>query len=49
MDDWTRAAAELPGAAQAALDEMGGGVAEMFLKDMAAPYEPLIDVTAGAG
>lgn len=49
MDDWTRAAAELPGAAQAALDELGERVAEMFLKDMAAPYAPLIDVTAGAG
>jgi hypothetical protein len=49
MDDWTRAAAELPGAAQTALDGLGDRVAEMFLKDMAAPYEPLIDVTDSRG
>ncbi len=45
MDDWTRASAELPGAAEAALDEMGGRVAEMFLKDTAEPYEPVIDAS----
>ncbi len=43
MDDWTRAGAELPGAALAALDEMGTRAAEMFLDDAAATYEPLID------
>lgn len=44
MDDWTRARAELPGAAEAALDELGERIAAMFLKDAAEPYEPLIDV-----
>lgn len=44
MDDWTRASAELPAAAQAALDELGGRIAEMCLRDNAAPYEPVIDV-----
>ena len=43
MDDWTRAGAELPGAALAALDEMGTRAAEMFFDDAAATYEPLID------
>lgn len=44
MDDWTRAVAELPEAAEAALDELGDGIAGMFLKEAAEPYEPLIDV-----
>lgn len=44
MDDWTRASAELPGAAEAALDELGGRVAGMFLTDTVEPYEPLIDL-----
>ena len=43
MDDWKRASADLPGAAEAALDKMGKTVAEIFLKDAADPYEPLID------
>ena len=44
MDDCKRASAELPGAAEAALDKMGATVAESVLKDAAAPYEPLIAV-----
>jgi hypothetical protein len=48
MDDWTRAVAELPDAAQAALDGLGELVANMFLKDAAEPYKPLIDVTGSA-
>ena len=39
-----RASAELPGAASAALDALGEQVAAVFLKEMAAPYGPLIDV-----
>lgn len=42
MDDWRRAAAELPGAAQAALAELGDGVNEMFLRQTAAPYEAVV-------
>jgi uncharacterized protein len=44
MDDWQRARAELPGAAQNALNEHGAAVAEMFLQDAADGYAPLIDV-----
>ncbi len=44
MDDWTRASTELPGAAKVALDEIGEQVAEVFLKEIAEPYESLIDV-----
>jgi patatin-like phospholipase/acyl hydrolase len=44
MDDWMRASTELPGAAQAALDEMGEEVAEIFLKEIAEAYKPLIDM-----
>ena len=44
MDDWTRASTELPGAAQAALDQLGDRVAGMFLNELAEPYEPLIDL-----
>lgn len=47
MDDWTRAAAELPGAAEAALDELGPSVASTFFSEPTAPYEPHI-VTDGA-
>ena len=46
MDDWTRARAELPGAAKAALDKRGDVIAATFLRDTAQSYEPLIDVTA---
>ena len=41
MDDWRRAVEELPGAAEAAIDEMGPEVAARFLKEPAAPYEPI--------
>ena len=44
MDDWARASAELPGAAKAALDEIGEQVARVLLKEIAEPYESLIDV-----
>ena len=40
MDDWKRAVNELPGAAEAALDEMGPAVASAFLSEPAAPYIP---------
>ena len=43
MDDWMRAKAVLPGAAQTALDQMGGEVAAMFLDKAAAPFDPVID------
>ena len=42
MDDWTRASATLPGAAQTALDQMGDEVAALFLNEAAAPYQPVI-------
>ena len=42
MDDWTRAVAELPGAATAALDELGDRVASEFLSESADPYEPVM-------
>lgn len=41
LDDWMRAKSELPGAAEAAVVEMGDQVAEIFLKDKAMPYEPV--------
>lgn len=41
MDDWRRAVDELQGAAETAIDEMGAEVAERFLKERAAPYEPI--------
>ena len=43
MDDWLRASAELPGAAQDALDQYGEAVAERFLGETAPPYQPLTD------
>jgi len=42
MDDWTRARAELPGAAEVALDAHGPAVAAAFLKEPAEAYTPLI-------
>lgn len=48
MDDWTRARAELPGAAELALNEHGTAVADMFLRDTADIYTPLIKVSAPA-
>ena len=41
MDDWRRAVEELPGAAEAAIDEMGREVAARFLHEPAVPYEPM--------
>ncbi len=41
MDDWRRAVEELPGAAEAAIDEMGPEVAARFLHEPAVPYEPI--------
>ena len=41
LDDWMRAKSELPGAAEAAVAEMGDQVAEIFLKDKAMSYEPV--------
>ena len=40
MDDWRRAKDELPGAAEAALDEMGPAVASTFLYEPVTPYIP---------
>jgi patatin-like phospholipase/acyl hydrolase len=40
MDDWTRASAELPGAANGALEAIGDRVASIFLKTAAEPYDP---------
>ena len=42
MDDWSRAVAELPNAADAALDELGQAVASVFLSEPAAPYQPVL-------
>jgi uncharacterized protein len=42
IDDWTRARAMLPGAAEAALDEFGMTIAETFLNEPAEVYTPLI-------
>lgn len=41
MDDWARAVAELPGAADAALDELGESISKAFLSEPAARYEPI--------
>ena len=41
MDDWRRAVEELPGAAKAAIDEMGPEVAARFLHEPAVAYEPI--------
>ena len=43
MDDWARAVAELPGAANAALYNSGQSVASLFLLEPAAPYHPVLD------
>ena len=40
LDDWTRAVEVLPGAATAALDELGDKVASEFLLEAADQYEP---------
>ena len=41
MDDWTRAVAELPGAAEATLDELGESISKAFLSEPARRYEPI--------
>ena len=41
LDDWTRAVAMLPQAAERALDEHGHHVASVFLKEPIATYRPL--------
>jgi len=40
--DWMRAVTELPGAAEAALDELGPSMAETFLSEPVARYTPQI-------
>ena len=40
LDDWTRAVAELPSAADSALDEWGDAIASLFLTDIASSYAP---------
>lgn len=42
LDDWSRAVAELPNAAKAALDEFGENAAAVFLMEPAAPYRPIV-------
>ena len=42
LDDWTRAVAELPNAAKAALDEFGENAASVFLMEPADPYRPIV-------
>lgn len=41
MDDWIRAVAELPGAAEAALDKLGQSISKAFLSEPARRYEPI--------
>lgn len=41
MDDWVRAVAELPDAAEAALGELGAGICTAFLSEPASQYEPI--------
>ena len=45
MDDWRRAVDELPGAAEAALDDMGPEVADRFLHEPAVPYNVISTAT----
>ena len=40
LDDWRRAVAELPGAAEVALDQVGQGIEETFLSERVTPYCP---------
>lgn len=42
IDDWSRAAAELPDAAESTLDELGECVSERFLSEPTSRYEPII-------
>ena len=41
LDDWGRAASELPGTAEAALDDLGPGICTAFLSEPASHYEPV--------
>ena len=45
MDDWRRAVEELPGAAEAAVYEMGPEVVSRFLFEPATPYMPMYDAS----
>ena len=42
MDDWARAVSELPGAAEATLDELGESVSKVFLSEPAIRYDPIV-------
>lgn len=42
MDDWTRAASELPGAAESSLDELGESISKAFLSESISQYEPIV-------
>ena len=42
LDDWERAAAELPACAERALEQSGSEIAAIFLQESAEPYTPLI-------
>ena len=41
LDDWRRAAAELPNAAEVALDQFGQNAADVFLSKRVIPYQPV--------
>ena len=41
LDDWVCAVAELPDAAEAALDALGSRICTAFLSEPASPYEPI--------
>ena len=45
LDDWTRAVAMLPAAAETAVERHGDGVASAFLRERAAVYNPVRDDT----
>ena len=45
LDDWRRAAAELPSAADKAVTQVGKDIADTFLREPAAQYRPFIKVS----
>lgn len=45
MDDWTRAVAELPGAAESTLDELSESISNIFLSEPASRYEPIVSMS----
>ena len=45
MDDWVRAVSELPGAAEATLDELGERVSKVFLSEPANRYQPMVTMS----